>query len=80
MKNLRFSVVYNQPVVDQGYKLVDSFGHSVIESYYNGVVNYEQTDYFATLEEAQDRARTVKLITEFNGKKKYNSIKIVENN
>lgn len=69
-----FVLIYNQYENDSGWKIHERIGSNAIEHYNNGVVKYEQFEFFKTKKELD--VRMVELLAITN--RKYRDFKIME--
>lgn len=80
MNNLKYTVEYFQPILDQGFRIEERQGHNTIVNYNNGVVNYKQNDEFNTIEECNKFIKEKSQIIGDSGKRKYIKFTIIGNN
>ena len=53
-KNMRYCVLYTKIVHDRGYREISSFGSPSLENYDNGLVGYQNGQFFKDEAEAKD--------------------------
>lgn len=73
-KKLQYAVVYDQLVRDSGWRIGTRYGSPSIDRYDNGIVAYQQMDFFTTRSEANRRSVELLKITN----KKYVRPRIVD--